>query len=95
MTDCTPAALNFSTASCASELVVAVAVALPATVWTSGVMPAFLRSGRRKPLSASWSAAWSETTTPTFLPWPRRPELTPHCTTAASTGAMSGPVHHR
>ena len=47
MTDCTPAALNFSTASCASELVVAVWSGLPATVSTSGVMPAFFRSGSR------------------------------------------------
>ena len=68
MTDCTPAALNFSTASCASELVVAVWSGLPATVSTIGVMPTFFRSGSRKSFSASWSAAWSDTTTPTFLP---------------------------
>src|SRR6202044_3030248 len=95
ITDCTPPALSFSTASCASVLVVAVWSGLAATVWTIGVMPAFFRSGRRERFSASWSAAWSDTTTPTFLPWPRRPELSPHCTTASSTGVMSGPVHQR
>ncbi len=94
-TDCTPAALKRSTASWASELVVAVWSGFPATVCTTGVIPAFLRSGNRYPFSAAWSAAWSETTTPTFLPWPRRPELNPHWTVAARTGAMSAPVHHR
>ena len=47
MTDCTPAALNVSTASWASELVVDVSSGLAATVSTSGVMPAFFRSGIR------------------------------------------------
>ena len=95
ITDCTPAALSRSTASVASESVLAVSPTSAVIVTTWGVMPAFLRSGSRKELSASWSLTSSETTTPTFLPWPRRPELSPHRTVAARMGASSAPVHHR
>ena len=91
MTDWTPAALSRSTASVASESVLAVSVGSPAIVTTTGTMPIAFRSGKRYEVERALVVVWSETTTPTFGPWPRRPELRPQLTVAARYGGVIRP----